>query len=176
MSRCSGAKCAGRRVWFFVIPNFFKKGSNRMNVRLAQNSPSIIRKHLPVVALGFAIAFVGATAALAQSSTGSPGSAGAAGSSGMSPGGSSSTMPPATSRGSGAAPATGGASPSATTRQPSDSEIAAQFKVADADGDGKLSKEEAKTGMPGVYRNFERIDTKGSGFVTQEDLTLALKR
>jgi EF hand len=64
----------------------------------------------------------------------------------------------------------------APNRQPSDQQISKQFQAADANGDGKLSKEEAKTGMPGVYRNFERIDTKGQGFITQEDLMMAMKR
>ena len=64
----------------------------------------------------------------------------------------------------------------APNRQPSDQQVTKQFQAADANGDGKLSKEEAKTGMPGVYRNFERIDTKAQGFITQEDLMMAMKR
>ena len=64
----------------------------------------------------------------------------------------------------------------APNRQPSDQQVSKQFQAADANGDGKLSKDEAKTGMPGVYRNFERIDTKAQGFITQEDLMMAMKR
>lgn len=64
----------------------------------------------------------------------------------------------------------------APNRQPSDQQVSKQFQAADANGDGKLSKEEAKTGMPGVYRNFERIDTKAQGFITQEDLMMAMRR
>ena len=69
--------------------------------------------------------------------------------------------------------ASGGMAPN---RQPSDQQVSKQFQAADTNGDGKLSKEEAKTGMPGVYRNFERIDTKGQGFITQEDRMMAMKR
>lgn len=77
------------------------------------------------------------------------------------------------------APSATGGMPSGSVqpnRQPTEQQVSQQFQAADANGDGKLSKEEAKTGMPGVFRNFERIDTKGQGFVTQEDLMLAMKR
>lgn len=77
------------------------------------------------------------------------------------------------------APSSSGGMPSggvAPNRQPSDQQVTKQFQAADANGDGKLSKEEAKTGMPGVYRNFERIDTRGQGFITQDDLMMAMRR
>lgn len=72
------------------------------------------------------------------------------------------------------APGSSGGMP--PNRQPSDQQVSKQFQAADANGDGKLSKEEAKTSMPGVHRNFERIDTKGQGFITQDDLMMAMKR
>ncbi len=61
-------------------------------------------------------------------------------------------------------------------QQPSKQQVAEQFQAADANGDGKLTKEEAKTGMPGVYRNFDKVDVKGQGFITPEDLAVAMKR
>lgn len=64
----------------------------------------------------------------------------------------------------------------APNRQPSEEQVTKQFQAADANGDGKLSKEEAKTAMPGVYRNFERIDTKAQGFITKDDLMMAMAR
>ena len=124
----------------------------------AFSASAATKKQLLAASLGCVIA-LSATTALAQSSPGSPGSTGAA------PGGAQS-MPPAPS---------GGAGP-ASANQPTDKEIATQFKAADANGDGKLTKDEAKVSMPGVHRNFDRIDTKGAGFITQDDLMMAVKR
>ena len=50
-----------------------------------------------------------------------------------------------------------------------------RFKKADVNGDGRLSLEEARKGMPGVARNFERIDANKDGFVTREELEAASK-
>ncbi|MGT2493691.1 hypothetical protein ACU4GD_32310 [Cupriavidus basilensis] len=44
--------------------------------------------------------------------------------------------------------------------------IAERFKAADGDHDGKLSREEAKAGMPEVYKRFDQIDVRKQGYVT----------
>lgn len=43
---------------------------------------------------------------------------------------------------------------------------AERFVVADTNKDGKLTKAEAKKGMPRIYNNFDRIDTANRGYVT----------
>ena len=50
-----------------------------------------------------------------------------------------------------------------------------RFKKADANGDGRLSREEAKKGMPQIARDFDRIDTNKDGMVTVEELEAARK-
>src|SRR5690349_4106733 len=45
-----------------------------------------------------------------------------------------------------------------------------KFKAADANHDGKLSKDEAKAGMPKVYEHFDEIDTGKTGFVTLDQV------
>jgi EF hand len=116
---------------------------------------SRLKKQLSITAIAGLAAF-GAATVSAQSS--------------MSPAERPSAQPGTTEQ---APSSSGGMAPN---RQPSDQQVTKQFQAADANGDGKLSKEEAKTGMPGVYRNFERIDTKAQGFITQEDLMMAMKR
>jgi EF hand len=49
--------------------------------------------------------------------------------------------------------------------------MAKRFAAADANGDGKLTKEEAKGKMPFVYKHFDEIDTSHSGAVTLADIT-----
>ena len=44
-----------------------------------------------------------------------------------------------------------------------------QFKKADKDNDGTLTKEEAKA-MPHVYKNFDAIDTDKDGTVSLEEV------
>ena len=114
-----------------------------------------VKKHLSAIAIG-CLAVFGAATVSAQPS--------------MSPAERPAAQPGATEQTPGAA----GGIPA--NRQPSDQQVGKQFQAADANGDGRLSKEEAKTSMPGVFRNFERIDTKGQDFITQEDLLLAMKR
>lgn len=53
-------------------------------------------------------------------------------------------------------------------------EMEAKFAAADKDGDGKLTPEEAKAGMPRVSKNFSKIDSGGKGFVTVEDIKAAM--
>jgi Ca2+-binding EF-hand superfamily protein len=45
-----------------------------------------------------------------------------------------------------------------------------RFNAADSNGDGKLTREEAKAGMPFVYKHFDEIDTSKKGYVTVEDI------
>ena len=45
-----------------------------------------------------------------------------------------------------------------------------RFNAADSNGDGKLTRDEAKSGMPGVYKHFDDIDSAKKGYVTVEDI------
>jgi hypothetical protein len=49
-----------------------------------------------------------------------------------------------------------------------------RFKAADKDGDGKLTREEARAGMPRVHSNFDKLDTGKLGFVTLDQVKAAL--
>lgn len=53
-------------------------------------------------------------------------------------------------------------------------QIETKFAAADKDGDGKLTTEEAKAGMPRVAANFAKIDRGHKGFVTVEDIKEAM--
>lgn len=46
------------------------------------------------------------------------------------------------------------------------SRAAAQFRRADADSNGALSRAEAERGMPALARHFDRIDADGDGSIT----------
>ncbi len=46
----------------------------------------------------------------------------------------------------------------------------AKFKAADTNHDGMLSREEAKAGMPNVYKHFDEIDTAKKGAVSEEEI------
>ena len=48
--------------------------------------------------------------------------------------------------------------------------IAEHFKAADINHDGKLSREEAKAGMPEVYKHFKEIDVRKRGYVTERQI------
>jgi len=48
--------------------------------------------------------------------------------------------------------------------------IAERFKAADANHDGKLTRDEAKEGMPQVYDNFDKIDVRKRGYVTERQI------
>lgn len=51
-----------------------------------------------------------------------------------------------------------------------------RFKKADTNGDGKLTKEEAKAGgMTRVAKYFSRTDKDGDGFVTLDQLKAMMK-
>ena len=45
-----------------------------------------------------------------------------------------------------------------------------RFAAADANADGRLTKDEAKGKMPFVYKHFDEIDTTHSGAVTLADI------
>lgn len=45
-----------------------------------------------------------------------------------------------------------------------------RFAAADRDRDGRLTRDEARAGMPWVERNFDGIDTAGAGAVTLSQL------
>lgn len=49
-----------------------------------------------------------------------------------------------------------------------------RFAAADTNGDGRLTREEAQSGMPRVFRRFEAIDGEGKGYVTLDDIRAAL--
>jgi len=51
-----------------------------------------------------------------------------------------------------------------------------QFKAADKDGDGALTKVEAQAaGLDRIVENFERLDANGDGKLTREEIRAALR-
>ena len=48
--------------------------------------------------------------------------------------------------------------------------IQARFAAADANHDGRLTREEASSGMPFVYKHFDDIDKQKAGSVTMADI------
>jgi len=50
-----------------------------------------------------------------------------------------------------------------------------RFKKADANADGRISREEAQKGMPQLARDFDRIDANKDGMVTPEELEAVRK-
>lgn len=46
------------------------------------------------------------------------------------------------------------------------SQLAQRFAAADTNADGRLSRDEAKAGMPRVYRAFNAIDSTHAGSIT----------
>ncbi|WP_454766972.1 calcium-binding protein [Cupriavidus campinensis] len=75
-----------------------------------------------------------------------------------------------------AAPASASATPaSAPAQRPANAKeakakFAEKFKAADTDHDGKLTRDEAQAGMPEVYKQFDQIDVKKAGAVTQRQI------
>lgn len=69
----------------------------------------------------------------------------------------------------------GSASAAAQTATPPDAQqmrakLTERFTAADANHDGKLTREEADAKMPMVARNFAQIDKAHKGYVTLEDI------
>lgn len=55
-------------------------------------------------------------------------------------------------------------------------ELRVKFKASDKNGDGKLTRQEAKDGgMSRLANFFSRVDTDGDGYVTQAQLEARLK-
>jgi hypothetical protein len=49
-------------------------------------------------------------------------------------------------------------------------ELQKRFSAADANHDGRLTRDEAKNGMPFVYKHFDEIDTGKSGSLSMADI------
>jgi Ca2+-binding EF-hand superfamily protein len=49
-----------------------------------------------------------------------------------------------------------------------------RFKEANKSGDGKLTREEAKAGMPKIAKNFDRLDKDHKGYLTVDDIKAAM--
>jgi Ca2+-binding EF-hand superfamily protein len=49
-------------------------------------------------------------------------------------------------------------------------ELQKRFAAADVNGDGRLTRDEAKGKMPRVYEHFDEIDTTKSGSVSLADI------
>jgi Ca2+-binding EF-hand superfamily protein len=50
-------------------------------------------------------------------------------------------------------------------------QIISRFHKADLKGDGMLTRDEAKQGMPRVYQHFAEIDIDNKGYVTLQQVT-----
>jgi hypothetical protein len=50
-----------------------------------------------------------------------------------------------------------------------------RFHQADVNGDGRLTAEEARQGMPRVYEHFADIDTDHKGYITLRQITAYLQ-
>ena len=50
-----------------------------------------------------------------------------------------------------------------------------RFKAANTTGDGKLTLQQAKAGMPRVAKNFDKIDADHKGYVTLQQIKDAMK-
>ena len=49
-------------------------------------------------------------------------------------------------------------------------ELQKRFNAADANHDGRLTRDEAKNGMPFVYKHFDEIDTARSGAISMAEI------
>lgn len=56
-----------------------------------------------------------------------------------------------------------------------DTIIEQRFKAANTTGDGKLTLEQAKAGMPRVAKNFDKIDVDHKGYVTLQQIKDSMK-
>jgi Ca2+-binding EF-hand superfamily protein len=55
-------------------------------------------------------------------------------------------------------------------------EVTAKFKAADKNGDGQLTLEEAKAGMPRIAKNFDKLDVDKKGYLTLDQILAAVAR
>jgi len=49
--------------------------------------------------------------------------------------------------------------------------VMSRFHRADVNGDGKLTRDEARRGMPRIYQHFAEIDTENKGYITLAQVT-----
>lgn len=68
-----------------------------------------------------------------------------------------------------------GQSPEPAGRPQDKARIDKRFRAADKDGDGVLTREEARKGMPSLYRMFDQVDADKDGKVTREELEAAFQ-
>ncbi|AQV94695.1 hypothetical protein BJN34_12470 [Cupriavidus necator] len=69
------------------------------------------------------------------------------------------------------APASAAGAPQAPmTAKAARQQFAEKFAAADINHDGKLTREEAQSGMPDVYAHFGEIDRKKKGYVTKKQI------
>jgi Ca2+-binding EF-hand superfamily protein len=54
--------------------------------------------------------------------------------------------------------------------------FAEQFKQADTDGDGALSKAEAEKAMPRIAKHFDEIDSNHDGKITQDEIKASMEK
>jgi len=67
-------------------------------------------------------------------------------------------------------------SPEITGRPQDKAQFDKRFRAADKDGDGTLTREEARRSMPSVYRRFNEIDTDKDGKVTRGEIEAAFSK
>ncbi|MDI3380731.1 hypothetical protein ACFPPF_08125 [Xenophilus aerolatus] len=60
--------------------------------------------------------------------------------------------------------------PDPARREQLRTELHKRFGAADANVDGRLTRDEAKGKMPWVYRNFDAIDSAHTGAVTMDQI------
>lgn len=56
-----------------------------------------------------------------------------------------------------------------------EAQLEQRFAAADTNGDGKLTRDEAKAGMPRVFRQFDVIDAGKKGYLTLDDIRAAVQ-
>jgi hypothetical protein len=74
-----------------------------------------------------------------------------------------------------AAQAATAGTPSERVRQALDIELPKRFAHADANHDGRLTRDEARGIMPRVYAHFDEIDTARRGYVTEKQIREAVE-
>lgn len=60
--------------------------------------------------------------------------------------------------------------PNAARLEKARGELQKRFEAADANKDGKLTREEAQAKMPHIYKNFDMIDTGHTGAISLADI------
>jgi hypothetical protein len=60
--------------------------------------------------------------------------------------------------------------PNAARMEKARTELQKRFDAADTNKDGKLTREEAQTKMPKVYKNFDAIDASHAGAISLADI------